>query len=267
MAAKRTPISGPRQTGVIVDWKGAFGWIKPNSEIKHPLAHKHQGKVYLGQDDVVEELDGIGANVSFTLYSDKSGLGAGDCKMAKTAAPKGAMKGKPAATSNAAATAKGANTPAAKAAANGKVAGKGAKNVTQTAAGKGAKTVAQTTTGKGATNLVKQTAFQKKPTQPDHAAGKGKSKGKAKGGKGGDPGQREILHEEPLLGTITQWRGKFGWIKPHDTIEHPLAHKHQGDLYLEQGDVEDEIDGVGATVQFILYGDRKGLGAQNVRPA
>lgn len=249
--ATRTPISGPRQIGVIVDWKGAFGWIKPSKEIKHPLAHKHQGKVYLGQDDVVEELDGIGANVSFTLYSDKSGLGAGDCRMAKSAAPKAAMKAKPTYTSTAA-----ANTPAAKAAAKAKAA----------AAAKGVKTVPQTNThgkgsSKGAKNLVQQSAFQKKP---DPAAGKGK--GKAKGGKN-DAGKREILHDEPLLGTITQWRGKFGWIKPHDTIEHPLASRHQGDLYLEQGDVEEEIEGVGSTVQFILYGDRKGLGAQNVRPA
>merc|ERR1719160_51184 len=109
--------------------------------------------------------------------------------MAKSAAPKAAMKAKPTYTSTAA-----ANTPAAKAAAKAKAA----------AAGKGAKTVPQTTVGKGA-----------------------------------DAGEREILHEEPLLGTIVQWRGKFGWVKPDDEIEHPMAKKHQGDLFAGQADIEE----------------------------
>merc|ERR1712066_271451 len=49
---------------------------------------KRGGKVYLGVEDVVEELDGVGARVNFTLYSDASGLGAADVKMAKGPAPK-----------------------------------------------------------------------------------------------------------------------------------------------------------------------------------
>mmetsp|Transcript_54445 Transcript_54445/g.86223 ORF Transcript_54445/g.86223 Transcript_54445/m.86223 type:complete len:216 (+) Transcript_54445:166-813(+) len=79
-------------------------------------------------------------------------------------------------------------------------------------------------------------------------------------------GERDLLHEEPLLGTVVSWKGKFGWIKPHDTIEHPLADKHKGDIFLAVEDVEEEIEGVGAVVQFMLYGDGKGLGAANVKP-
>jgi len=86
-------------------------------------------------------------------------------------------------------------------------------------------------------------------------------------GKSKSQGKREVLHDEPLLGTIIEWKGKFGWVKPNDTIMHPLASKHQGDLYLSQEDVEEEIEGVGSVVQFILYGDSRGLGASCVRPA
>merc|ERR1719387_3210702 len=87
MAAKpRTPIGGPRQTGTILDWKGKFGWVKPSKPISHAMASKNGGKVYLAAEDVVEELDGVGATVSFTLYSDKSGLGAADVKMASSKA-------------------------------------------------------------------------------------------------------------------------------------------------------------------------------------
>lgn len=259
-SGKRVPIPGPRQIGTVADWKGAFGWIQPSKAIKHPNAHKHAGKVYLAAEDVSEELDGIGASVSFTLYSDGNGLGASDCKMSKAAAP--AAKPVPQqkqphrpATSNAVAAYKAANSPAAKAAALAKA-----------KAGAAARLKA-----------VQQTAFQKK-TQAAQAgksggqAAKGGG-GKAAGGKGGggkggaDTGKREILHDEPLMGTIVDWRGKFGWVKPHDTIEHPMAHKHKGDLFLAQEDVEAEIEGVGSVVQFMLYGDSRGLGAANVTPA
>lgn len=255
MPAQRTPISGPRQIGTIVDWKGAFGWVQPSKPINHPSAQKRGGKVYLAAEDVSEELDGIGASVSFTVYSDNNGLGAADCKMAKSA-PKPANKasnGKPA-TSNAVASHKAA------------VSGKNAKGK-----GKG-KLVAPTQT-------VQQTAWQKQPQQPKggkQTGGKGTvasspggkqsgGKGKQSGGKGNT--SRDTLHPKPLLGTIVQWKGKFGWVKPHDTIDHPMADQHQGDLYVSQEDVESEIEGVGSVVKFILYGDARGLGAQNVRPA
>jgi len=224
MAPARTPVSGPRQTGTIIEWKGSFGWIEPSKEIKHPSASKKGGRVYLFAEDVAEELDGVGAVVSFCLYSDKSGLGAADCKMAK-----GGASGKQQ-TSNAVAHHK---------------AGKG----------KGK--------DKGR-NEVQKPAFEKSHQGNDKSGRKGKGKGK---GKGKDAGPREILHEEPLIGTIASWKGKFGWITPHDTIEHPMADAHQGDLFCVADDIEEEIEGEGAEVQFILYGDRKGLGAQNVRPA
>jgi hypothetical protein len=244
----RTPIPGPRQTGTIAEWKDKFGWIQPSKEIKHPNAARKGGKVYLAAEDVSEELDGIGALVSFTIYADKQGIGAADCRMAKSAAappPKAAAAARAGmGKSSAVAAYKATNSPAAKA--------------------KAKAAFQKPTYGKGgsSSSQVQKAAFQKNSTA---AAG---NRNAAKGaGKQQKNAKRETLHEEFLLGTISDWKGSFGWVTPDDTIEHPMADRHQGDLYLAQTDVEEEIDGVGAKVQYILYADRRGLGAEQVRPA
>lgn len=280
----RTPINGPRQMGTVVDWKGAFGWVEPSKPIKHPNAHKHGGKVYLAAEDVSEELDGIGCSVNFTLYSDGTGLGAADCRMAKGPAKPAFQgnNGKPA-TSGAVANFRAANSPGGKAAGKGK--GKqqaGAALQTALAVQQAAfQKKPQQAPGKGGFQSAMPKAggkggFQAAASQMQQNAGnwrnnaqggfQGKAAGKA-AGKNTASQKRDILHDQPLLGTIVQWRGKFGWLKPHDTIDHPLADKHQGDLYLTQQDVEEEIEGEGSVVSFILYGDSKGLGAMNVKPA
>jgi hypothetical protein len=305
-AKTRTPINGPRQVGSIVEWKGAFGWIQPLKPTAHPKANPaKQGKVYLAAEDVTEELDGVGAKVSFQLYFDATGLGAADVKMAKNAAAsapakgaaaaKGATKGK-VATSSAVANyrAKVAGNAVASTPAKTKGAG---KTVSATAAKPVQKPAFQKVSAT-ASKPVQKPAFQKAlqmlqtgnaddqwgpwanllraaaPTWLQKgAAGKGKGKegmgkdGKGKNGKGKGASARQVIHDTPLLGTIVQWRGKFGWVKPNDTIDHPLANKHQGDLFCAAQDVEAEIEGVGATVQFMLYQDERGLGAQNVMPA
>lgn len=65
-----------RVTGKVIAWKGPFGWIKPDSPIDHPSAHKRGGKIYIDQVDVEQELSGIGAAVTFFVYADEAGLGA-----------------------------------------------------------------------------------------------------------------------------------------------------------------------------------------------
>merc|ERR1712048_1074281 len=62
--------------------KGAFGWIVADKPISHPESKKHGGKIYLAHEDVEDELSGVGANVSFFLYSDGNGLGAMNVKPA-----------------------------------------------------------------------------------------------------------------------------------------------------------------------------------------
>lgn len=258
MAAKpRTPVSGPRQIGTVLDWKGKFGWIKPSKPINHPSSSKNGGKVYLAAEDVVEELDGVGATVSFQLYSDKSGLGAADVKMAKgaaAAAPKPVaqtVNGKPA-TSSAVANYKAQAAKAAAQKANPKAKAKAAA-AWPTNAAQGQKRPAPQ-----AADVQQPLAKKGKGVGKD---GKGGGKGKSK-----PAGPKEVIHDEPLNGTIVKWQGKFGWVKPDDEIDHPLAGNHQ-DLYVSQEDVEEEIEGVGSRVQFMLYADNRGLGAQNVKPA
>jgi hypothetical protein len=273
MAPKqRQAINGPRLTGTITEWKDKFGWIQPAKPVNHPLASKRQGKIFLALEDVVEELDGVGATISFTLYSDSSGLGAGDVKMAKgtpeTTVAKGASNGKGKAK---------ATTPAAKTNQLPKAAPKSAAAKAAAARALAVKAPEPVEEEEEAAAAEEEQDLEEPPLKKfkgdgkafgKDAKGKAKGKGKGKGkGKDKDPGPREIIHEEPLFGTVVEWKGKFGWIKPNDTIEHPLAQKHRGDLFLLQEDVEAEIDGVGANVQFMLYQDNKGLGACNVQPA
>lgn len=255
--------------------------------------------MYLGAEDVTEELDGIGAVVNFTLYSDSTGLGASDCKAGGSVAAKPGSKaganftasGK-LATSSAVAAYKAANSPSAQAAAqkaaakaraapvqNRSVASKPGSNFTASgklatsnavAAYKAANTPAAKAAAAKTAKSVQQTAWKKQAAAP---AWKSAAQGGGEGGGGkwkkqqAEEGEREMLHDEFLIGTIKQWKGKFGWVTPDDTIEHPLSEMHNGDLYLKQEDVEEEIEGVGSRVQFMLYSDGKGLGACQVGPA
>merc|ERR1719230_2078532 len=74
--ASKTKVVPQRCTGKVTEWKGTFGWIQPSAAISHPMASKNKGRLYLGQEDVEAELSGVGASVSFFVYSDGKGLGA-----------------------------------------------------------------------------------------------------------------------------------------------------------------------------------------------
>lgn len=81
-------------------------------------------------------------------------------------------------------------------------------------------------------------------------------------------GSRErIAAGERLSGDIIRWCGGFGWVKPHVPIDHPGASKHNGDLFVHATDV------IGAwalesgmAVDFLVYADKSGLGAEECRP-
>merc|ERR1712061_532112 len=95
---------------------------------------------------------------------------------------------------------------------------------------------------------------------------KGKGKGKGKKSEKGYP-ERSPLHDEALYGTVVVWKGRYGFIQPNDTIDHPMAEKHGGKLFFALDDVEDELEGVGTVVEYMLYEDSRGPGAQNVKPS
>lgn len=68
-------MGGQRLTGTVHSWRGSFGWIVPNVKLNYP-DQKKDGKVYFSQQDVEQELSGVGATVTFALYKDKTGYGA-----------------------------------------------------------------------------------------------------------------------------------------------------------------------------------------------
>jgi len=80
-------------------------------------------------------------------------------------------------------------------------------------------------------------------------------------------GSRErIAGSSTMQGEVIRWCGGFGWISPDVSIDHPAAMKHHGDVFVHVSDV---IGGSkfesGEKVQFIVYADKSGLGAEECR--
>ncbi|CAK0829706.1 unnamed protein product [Prorocentrum cordatum] len=101
------------------------------------------------------------------------------------------------------------------------------------------------------------------------------SKGKGDKGKDGKDGKgkrgkghllpRTRISAEKFQGTVSAWKGKFGWITPAEEIEHEKAKLHKGGLFVSM----DDLEGVtklteGATVEFHIWEDATGLGAEEV---
>mmetsp|Transcript_16122 Transcript_16122/g.34844 ORF Transcript_16122/g.34844 Transcript_16122/m.34844 type:complete len:504 (+) Transcript_16122:99-1610(+) len=122
---------------------------------------------------------------------------------------------------------------------------------------------------------AKEAKGKGKNGQKTKGKGKGKDKGQGKG-KGKDANgkkkkrkpsgpdlPRERVTQEKVSGTVTEWKGKFGWVKPLTPLDHPLSKKHKGRLYLHVQDLE-YADAVapGTTVWFHVFFDASGLGAE-----
>lgn len=60
-----------------------------------------------------------------------------------------------------------------------------------------------------------------------------------------------------------EWKGKFGWVTATDPIEHEKAAKRDGKLYVNAKDIigGEELT-VGQAVEFVVYEDSSGLGAE-----
>ena len=56
-------------------------------------------------------------------------------------------------------------------------------------------------------------------------------------------------------GQLREWWGKYGWIIPDKPVQHPLAGKRQGKLYVHLSDMEDDSVTVnpGSRVSFLVY--------------
>eukprot|EP00931_Biecheleriopsis_adriatica_P062660 TRINITY_DN37809_c0_g1_i1.p1 TRINITY_DN37809_c0_g1~~TRINITY_DN37809_c0_g1_i1.p1 ORF type:complete len:532 (+),score=137.93 TRINITY_DN37809_c0_g1_i1:52-1647(+) len=74
---------------------------------------------------------------------------------------------------------------------------------------------------------------------------------------------RRLISDKRVVGTLQEWKGSFGWVKPRDEVDHP---QFRGKIYLNVSDLrEKSVPDVGAEVDFVLYTDYQGLGASDCR--
>eukprot|EP00434_Breviolum_minutum_P018912 symbB.v1.2.016678.t1/scaffold1275.1/size127301/6 len=66
-------------------------------------------------------------------------------------------------------------------------------------------------------------------------------------------------------GSVLQWKRKFGWIEPDESLDHPEAFKNNWRIYVNVLDVSSGVLYSGARVSFFVYSDGKGLGAEDVQ--
>jgi len=74
---------------------------------------------------------------------------------------------------------------------------------------------------------------------------------------------RRRLSDDLLFGEVVEWRGRFGWLRPVEDIDHEKANMHQGRIFVHEADLL--LGGPpqpGQPVEFYLYEDRSGLGAE-----
>jgi len=232
-AGPRVKVLPRRVTGTLTEWKGHFGWVQASEAIDHPEAAKRGGKIYMAHEDVETEIAGVGAALSFFVYSDGTGLGAMNVKEATGAGAQKAIQ-KPTADK-----------------------GKG-KSAAYAKGGLATAGYAKGGFAKG--GYVAKGMFN------GEGKGKGRGKGKAKRPSGPDL-PRERVSEAPILGEVQEWKGKYGWIKAQEEIEHPLAERREGKIYVNVKDLPEGVEELeaGGLVQFELYADESGLGAEEVQ--
>mmetsp|Transcript_3604 Transcript_3604/g.8376 ORF Transcript_3604/g.8376 Transcript_3604/m.8376 type:complete len:208 (-) Transcript_3604:146-769(-) len=98
---------------------------------------------------------------------------------------------------------------------------------------------------------------------------KGKDKGKGKGKRKGPTGPnqpRTRITEAPVTGEVLEWKGKYGWVQPTVPIEHPMAQKHGGRIYVSMSDLQGGLEQLtaGTICQFHVFSDASGLGCEEV---
>lgn len=92
--AQRELVSQTRYRGKLVEWMGKFGWIEPIDYVDHPNANRRGGRIYLAQEDVIEDIDD-GSTLSFLVYFDSQGVGAQDVRVAPSTAAGMRRAGRP----------------------------------------------------------------------------------------------------------------------------------------------------------------------------
>merc|ERR1719208_58212 len=104
------------------------------------------------------------------------------------------------------------------------------------------------------------------PPEPKAKHPKGKGKGYRPGGQPRGPLPRQRITQVAITGEVLDWKGGYGWLKPHAEIQHPMAIKRGGRLFLSKADIPPDLQlGLGTVLQFHVYEDASGLGAEEVQ--
>jgi len=248
-------------TGMISDWRGEFGWISPDEVVKHPSVKGN--KIYLHKNDTSGDL-GAGATVEFSLYSDARGVGAYNCR-AVGAGPLPAGWERMWSDEH-------------------------KEHYYWHQASKESAWVRPTSDGSSGGddedlpdgwskhydakqeewyywNKATKTASWEKPTrraqggQPQSARTVERDVRPAAEG--------PVLGQQRIRGRVTNWQSTFGWITPQGRLSddlQPLLERNQDKIYVNWRDVQKGVNmEVGTAVDFLVYADDNGLGAQDVR--
>jgi len=280
----RTRITAEKFTGVVVAWKGKYGWIKPDEEIEHEKASTRNGSLFASLSDILDGSTELhpGAPCEFHICEDDSGLGAEE--IIETGPPDPSAIPEEKGKSGPKGGGKLAGKAGGKAWGDDKGFGKAPTKAPTSAYSKGwsapygAK--GKDSLGGAYTNGAKGKdswggAYTNGKGKDSYGGGKGsydsfgkgkddKGKSKGKGGKG-HLLPRTRISAEKFQGTVTAWKGKYGWITPSEEIEHEKATARKG-LFVSKADLEGGIEELteGATVEFHLWEDESGLGAEEV---
>jgi len=77
---------------------------------------------------------------------------------------------------------------------------------------------------------------------------------------------RRPVSGDILTGEVIEWRAHWGWAFPNEPINHPMVRKNNGKVFIHGADArnpdEAQAVAVGCHVEFSLYVDSKGLGAE-----
>lgn len=77
---------------------------------------------------------------------------------------------------------------------------------------------------------------------------------------------RARITEAAVQGEVLEWKGRYGWIKARCEIAHDSASRNKGRIYVNRKDLMGELAELtqGSDVQFHVYADEAGLGAEEV---
>mmetsp|Transcript_73454 Transcript_73454/g.129637 ORF Transcript_73454/g.129637 Transcript_73454/m.129637 type:complete len:460 (+) Transcript_73454:49-1428(+) len=76
----RSRLTQSPVAGKVVEWRGKYGWIISDKEIRHESSLRNGGRIFVSMSDVRGKSSlSVGECCSFHVFADESGLGAEEC--------------------------------------------------------------------------------------------------------------------------------------------------------------------------------------------